>query len=74
MFDVKDFYPSISETLLKEAINFAKIHVNIQKKDIDTIIITRNNKPIIRSLRIRIKYRGADQIGIAINEKIYIQK
>ena len=36
MFDVKDFYPSISETLLKEAINFAKIHVKIPKKDIAT--------------------------------------
>ena len=32
VFDIKDFYPSISETLLKEALNFAKTKVNISKK------------------------------------------
>ena len=33
-FDIKDFYPSIKETLLHEAIKFAKEHVPITKKDI----------------------------------------
>ena len=43
VFDVKDFYPSISESLLKEAINFAKSHVNISKNDEDTILHARKS-------------------------------
>lgn len=43
MFDIKDFYPSISETLLNEALNFAKSHVRIYKKDIDTILHARKS-------------------------------
>ena len=33
MFDVKDFYPSIKETLLIKAINFAEKLVNITNED-----------------------------------------
>ena len=33
-FDIKDFYPSIKETLLHEAIQFAKEHVAITRKDV----------------------------------------
>ena len=58
MLDVKDFYPSISETLLKEAINFAKIHVKIPKKDIATrfharksLLYDKNNVWIKKSRR-----------------------
>ena len=43
VFDIKDFYPSISETLLKEALNFAKSKVNISKNDEDTILHARKS-------------------------------
>ena len=33
MFDIKDFYPSIKEDLLIEALEFAKQHVTIKSKD-----------------------------------------
>ena len=33
-FDIKDFYPSIKETL-NEAIQFAKEHVAITRKDVE---------------------------------------
>ena len=36
-FDIKDFYPSIKETLLHEAIQFAKEHVPITRKDVEII-------------------------------------
>ena len=32
-FDVKEFYPSITERLLKNAINFAEQHTEISEKD-----------------------------------------
>ena len=37
VFDIKDFYPSISEKLLNDAINFAKQHVNITPEDLEII-------------------------------------
>ena len=37
MFDIKDFYPSIKEKLLWEAIRFAKLYISITKKDIKAI-------------------------------------
>ena len=37
VFDIKDFYPSIKETLLLEALAFASSHVQITKRDMDTI-------------------------------------
>ena len=43
MFDVKDFYPSISESLLKEAIEFAKTHVPINDKEMGTILHARKS-------------------------------
>jgi hypothetical protein len=43
VFDVKDFYPSISESLLKEALSFAKNHVSISKNDEDTIFHARKS-------------------------------
>ena len=43
MFDVKDFYPSISETLLKEALNFAKSKVSISKDDEGAILHARKS-------------------------------
>ena len=43
VFDVKDFYPSIKESLLKKAINFAKQYVQIKKIDYDTIMHARKS-------------------------------
>ena len=36
-FDIKDFYPFMKETLLHEAIQFAKEHVPVTRKDIEVI-------------------------------------
>ena len=36
-FDIKDFYPSINETLLHEAMQFLKEHVPITRKDVGVI-------------------------------------
>ena len=43
VFDVKDFYPSISETLLKEALNFAKTHAEVSSKDINVVMHARKS-------------------------------
>lgn len=37
MFDIKDFYPSITEPLLMKALNFAEKHTRIPKEDIAII-------------------------------------
>ena len=37
MFDIKDFYPSITQDLLNKALNFASEYVYISKSDIDVI-------------------------------------
>ena len=44
MFDIKDFYPTIKEDLLIEALEFAKQHVTIKSKDRETIFHAR--KPL----------------------------
>ena len=36
-FDIKELYPSIKECLLKNAINFAKQHRNIRKRQSNNI-------------------------------------
>ena len=43
MFDIKDFYPSIKESLLREALNFAKARTTIIKKDMETIFHARKS-------------------------------
>ena len=43
MSDIKDFYPSIKEGLLIEALEFAKKHVTIKSKDRETIFHTRKS-------------------------------
>ena len=43
MFDIKDFYPSIKEDLLIEALEFAKHHVTIKPKDRETIFHARKS-------------------------------
>ena len=43
MFDIKDFYPSIKEKLLWEAIRFAKLYISITNKDIEAIFHARKS-------------------------------
>ena len=45
MFDIKDFYPSIKEKLLWEAIRFAKLYISTTNKDIEAIFHAR--KPLL---------------------------
>ena len=51
MFDIKDFYPSTKEKLLRETIKFAKRYIPITSKGIDAIFHARksllyyNNEP-----------------------------
>ena len=45
MFDIKDFYPSIKETLLIKAINFAEKRVNITNED--KVIINYSRKSLL---------------------------
>ena len=40
-FHIKDFYPSIKQTLLHEAMQFAKEHVLITRKDVEVIFHLR---------------------------------
>ena len=53
-FDIKDFYPSIKETLSNEAMQFAKEHVPITRKDVEVIFHVRtsalynNGKPWVK--------------------------
>ena len=37
MFDIKDFYPSITNDLVNKALNFASEHIYILKCDINVI-------------------------------------
>ena len=41
-FDIKDFYPTISEELLKKSINFAKDILKITNEEIDIILQCRH--------------------------------
>ena len=43
MFDVKDFYPSITEKLLKNAIKFAEKSIQISQKDKEIIFHSRKS-------------------------------
>ena len=40
-FAIVEYYPSITEDLLKKALNFAKAEVNISDEEIDTIMKTK---------------------------------
>ena len=39
-FDICELYPSISEELLKKALDFAKSKTNVSHKEIDIILYT----------------------------------
>ena len=42
-FDIIDFYPSITEELLKKALTFAKKHTKISKQDYEIIMHSRKS-------------------------------
>ena len=41
IFNINDFYPSIKETLLKNVIQFAAEHTDINKNDFEVIFFCR---------------------------------
>ena len=43
VFDIKDFYPSITESLLTNALTYAKQHLRMKKIDYDTIMHARKS-------------------------------
>ena len=43
MFDIKDFYPSMTQDLLNKALNFASEYIYISKCDIDAIYHARKS-------------------------------
>ena len=53
-FDIQEFYPSIVEKFLKDAVLFAQTHANISRKDIEVIfhclrsLLFHNNEPWIK--------------------------
>ena len=53
-FDINDIYPSIKETLLNEAMQFAKEHVSITRKDVEVIfhvqklVLYNNGEPWVK--------------------------
>ena len=54
VFDIQEFYPSIVEKFLKDAVLFAQTHANISRKDIEVIfhclrsLLFHNNEPWIK--------------------------
>ena len=54
IFDIQEFYPSIGEKLLKDAVLFAQTYTNICRKDIEVIfhcrrsLLFHNNEPWIK--------------------------
>ena len=55
VFDIQEFYPSIGEKLLKDAVLFAQTYTNISRKDIEVIfncrrsLLFHNNEPWIKN-------------------------
>ena len=43
VFDIEQFYPAIKESLLMKALEFAKVHTKVLKKDIDLIRHSRRS-------------------------------
>ena len=54
IFDIQEFYPSIGEKVLEDAVLFAQTHANISRKDIEVIfhcrrsLLFHNNEPWIK--------------------------
>ena len=49
MFDIKDFYPSIKEYLLWQAIRFSKRQISITNKLTKKSFLYYNNKPWVKN-------------------------
>ena len=43
VFDIQDFYPSITEKLLKDALTFAQRYIEIKQNKLDLIFHTRKS-------------------------------
>ena len=56
-FDVKEFYPSIKECVLKNAINFAEQHTEISEKD-KAIIFHARKSLLFNDQHVSIKKKG----------------
>ena len=56
-FDIKEFYPSIKECLLKNAINFAEQHTEISEKD-KAIIFHARKSLLFNGQHVSIKNEG----------------
>lgn len=48
-FDIVNYYPSITEDLLRKALTFAKLHTNISELDIEIIIHARKTVVVYRN-------------------------
>ena len=48
VFDIVDFYPSISEALLKSSLEYAKQHTTISDEDVEIIMHSRKNPAVQR--------------------------
>ena len=62
-FDIVEFYPSISEDLLKEALSFAKLHTAISQQD--TEIIFHSRKSLLKG-KPWIKWEGSSLFDVMI--------
>ena len=51
-FDVENFYPSISEKLLIDAINYAKLPANIPEQDLSIIMQSRKT-PVFQNSSVK---------------------
>ena len=74
MFDLKDFYPSIWESLLCKALQFAKAQINNAEKDIE-LDMFHSRKSLSynkKKKRFQYYYRSLWWIHVAINEKKYV--
>ena len=61
IFDIKYFYPSIKESLFHEALQFAKMHINITQRDIE--VMSHSRKSLLCNNRIpsvKKEERGSD--------------
>ena len=69
MFNIKDFYPSIKEKLLWEAIRFAKLYISITNKDIEIIFNARksllyyDDEPGVKKGKATLMFQWAHTMG-----------
>ena len=64
IFDIKDFYSSISKKLLDGSINFARQHVQIKKKDFS--IIQHARKSLLYNKEIPWQKKNINLFDVAV--------